>query len=503
VGVGAAAAVGVAAPLAVAAAAAAPSGTDDRIAALAAQVEQLETRLRAEKAPLDAEMVRLMAVSPLDGRYGSRLTVLQQYFSEYALVKYRVLVEIEYFIELCGVVPQLSTVPPSCFEALRDIYRNFDIEDARTVKAHEAKINHDVKAVEYFIKGKFDAMGLSAHKEFIHFGLTSQDVNNTCVPLLLKDAITNVYLPKLRELVSQLRGCAVAWDGAPMLSRTHGQPATPTRMGKEMMVFVERLENQIAALEAVPFGCKLGGATGVMAAHYVAFPDVEWDTVFNDLCARLGLQRQQFTTQIEHYDNIGATCHAVQRINTILIDFSRDMWTYVSLNYFTQTIKKGEVGSSAMPHKVNPIDFENGEGNYGIANAVFGHLAAKLPISRLQRDLSDSTVIRNFGVPFGHSVLALSSTMRGLGKMNLNQRALDADLEKNWAVVAEAIQTILRREAYPNPYEALKELTRVEGGISAESMRDFVNGLDVPDSVKAELLVITPQTYTGRCFVPK
>ena len=454
-----------------------PARAAPSLQGLSAKVDELEKAVSTAQAN-SSEVTELMAIGPLDGRYGSRLTALQQYFSEYALIKYRVKMEVEYFIELCGAVPQLSSVPTSTFEQLRDVYRNFSVEDAQQIKATERVTNHDVKAVEYFLKEKFDAFGLQAHKEFIHFGLTSQDVNNTAVPLMLKDAVHAVYLPELRKFLGSLHGNAVAWDGIPMLSRTHGQPATPTRMGKEMMVFVERVENQIKLLESVPIGCKMGGASGTLAAHYVAYPDVDWEAFFNGLCGRLGMQRQQYTTQIEHYDNIGALCHTMGRINTILIDYCRDMWMYVSLGYFTQTVKKNEVGSSAMPHKVNPIDFENGEGNFGLANAVFGHLSEKLPISRMQRDLSDSTVIRNFGVPFGHSVLGIKSTARGLSKMNVNPRQLDADLEAQWAIVSEAIQTILRREGYPKPYEALKELTRGSGHITEQSIKEFVSGGD-------------------------
>ena len=353
----------------------------------------------------------------------------------------------------------------------------------------------------YFLKKKFDELGLSEHKEFIHFALTSQDVNNTAQPLMLRDALASSYVPALRKLLDALRARAVEWDAHAMLARTHGQPATPTRLGKEMMVFVERLEAQLAMLEAVPFGCKLGGATGNCAAHHVAYPDVDWEAALTRLCARLGLRRQRYTTQIEHYDHLAATCDAIARIDTVLIDFCRDMWTYVSLGYFTQTINKNEVGSSAMPHKVNPIDFENGEGNFGIANALLRHLSAKLPISRLQRDLTDSTVTRNMGVPLGHSLLAIKSTQRGLGKMNVNVRALDADLDANWAVVAEAIQTVLRREGYPKPYEALKDLTRVPGGITEDAIKTFVGGLNVRDDVKAELLRIRPHNFTGVAFV--
>ena len=427
-------------------------------------------------------------------------------FCRHALIKYRIMVEIEYFIELCGLIPQLSaTVGPERFSELRAIYMTFSVEDAMEIKSIEAVTNHDVKAVEYFLKRHFDELGLQDQKEFIHFALTSQDVNNVAMPLMLKDALAEVYSPLLRKFLDQLRACAKDWDKYPMLARTHGQPATPTRLGKEMMVFVERIEKQLVALEVIPSGCKLGGATGNCAAHCIAYPDVDWETALTRFCGRLGLQRQRYTTQIEHYDNLAAVCDTISRINTIQIDFCRDMWQYVSLNYFTQTIKKNEVGSSAMPHKVNPIDFENGEGNYGLANATLGHLSAKLPISRLQRDLTDSTVTRNLGVPLGHSVLAIKSTMRGLGKMNVNPAALEGDLNDNWAVVAEAIQTILRREGYPKPYEALKALTRVEGGITEGAIKRWVREdlTGISDTVKTEILAVKPHTFTGRAFVDK
>jgi len=396
-----------------------------------------------------------------------------------------------------------ASVSKSQIDALRRVCEDFSTEDAAKIKATERVTNHDVKAVEYFIKDKFDTLGLTPHKEFIHFALTSQDINNVAQPLMMKEALNSVYLPILRSFLDDLRACALAWDHQPMLARTHGQAATPTRLGKEMMVFVERVENQVTLLEAIPVGCKLGGATGNCAAHVIAYPDVAWEGFLDRFCTRLGLSRQRYTTQIEHYDNLAAVCDNMSRINTILIDFCRDMWTYVSLGYFTQTIKKNEVGSSAMPHKVNPIDFENGEGNFGLANAVFGHLSAKLPISRMQRDLSDSTVTRNLGVPFGHTVLAIKSMQKGLGKMNMNSRKLDEDLEANWAVTAEAIQTILRREGYPKPYEALKELTRVPGGITEEAIHNFVQGLQVSPQVKSELCAIRPETFTGRAFVDK
>jgi adenylosuccinate lyase len=467
-------AVGCGAGLSLAPAQAAPHGLAT-LQGMAAKLEELEVTVATSKKNA-AEETALLAIGPLDGRYASRLTDLQQYFSEYALIKYRVKIEVEYFIELCGAVPQLASVPSSKFEPLRDLYRNFSVADAQQIKATERITNHDVKAVEYFLKEKFDLLGLEVHKEFIHFGLTSQDVNNTAVPLMLKDAVHDVYLPKLKKFIATLHQRAVDWDHLPMLARTHGQPATPTRMGKEMMVFVERVENQIALLESIPIGCKMGGASGTIAAHVVAYPDTDWELFCNKRCARLGMQRQQYTTQIEHYDNVGALCDNMARINTILIDYCRDMWMYVSLGYFTQSVKKNEVGSSAMPHKVNPIDFENGEGNFGLANAVFGHLSAKLPISRMQRDLSDSTVIRNFGIPFGHAVVGISSTARGLSKMNVNPVALDKDLEAQWPVVSEAIQTILRREGYPKPYEALKELTRGQTHITEASIKTFVQG---------------------------
>mmetsp|Transcript_16953 Transcript_16953/g.31187 ORF Transcript_16953/g.31187 Transcript_16953/m.31187 type:complete len:520 (-) Transcript_16953:151-1710(-) len=451
------------------------------------------------------EDFRLKALTPLDGRYGSRVADLGDYFSEYALIKYRVMVEVEYFIELCSLLPQLqgkAGIDAANLESLRDVYRNFNTKDALEVKAIEAVTNHDVKAVEYFLKKHFDALGMGEHKEFIHFALTSQDVNNVAQPLMMKDAITNVYLPAIKKLTAELKAAALQWDSQPMLARTHGQPATPTRMGKEIMVFVERLEAQVAVLEGISLGCKMGGATGNCAAHSVAFPDIDWEEKLTKLTGRLGLVRPKYTTQIAHYDDVAEVCDCLSRVNTVLIDLCRDMWQYVALGYFTQTIKKNEVGSSAMPHKVNPIDFENGEGNFGVANALFGHLSAKLPISRLQRDLTDSTVLRNAGVPFGHSLIGIKSTSRGLGKMNLNAKALNKDLDANWAVVAEAVQTVLRREAYPQPYEALKELTRVPGGITESAIRDFVLGLKgISPSVRAELLAISPHNFTGKAFV--
>ncbi|MDR2962090.1 MAG: adenylosuccinate lyase [Bacteroidales bacterium] len=441
----------------------------------------------------------LTAVSPIDGRYRSKTEQLDIYFSEFALIKYRVRVEIEYFIALCEAgIPQLATVDTAKFPALRAVYENFTIANAEWVKNTERTTNHDVKAVEYFVKHVFDDLQLSEYKEFIHFGLTSQDINNTAVPLSIKDAIVNEYLPQLQALVNKLAVLSQEWSDISMLARTHGQPASPTRLGKEIAVFVERLQNQITALGAVPYSAKFGGATGNFNAHQVAYPHFDWTTFANNFVNKtLGLHRNQTTTQIDHYDNIAALCDALKRINTILMDFCRDMWTYISMEYFKQKIKAGEVGSSAMPHKVNPIDFENAEGNMGIANAILEHLSAKLPISRLQRDLTDSTVLRNIGVPFGHIAISFSSIEKGLSKLLLNKAAFDADLEANWAVVAEGIQTILRREAYPNPYEALKALTRTNEAITEQSIRAFIETLDVSESVKAELRAITPFSYTG------
>ncbi len=445
------------------------------------------------------ELSKITAISPVDGRYRDASAPLENYFSEYALIRYRVRVEIEYYIALCEIpLPQLASIDRSKFEQLRDIYRNFSIEDALRVKEIERTTNHDVKAVEYLIKEKMDVLGLSAHKEFVHFGLTSQDVNNTATPLLLAEAVAEAYLPLLGEVRDRIYSMADEWREVPMLARTHGQPASPTRLGKEMMVFVERLDRQIAQLKAVPAPAKFGGATGNFNAHNAAYPEIDWVAFANDFVDnKLGLCRSQFTTQIEHYDNLAAMFDAMKRIGTILIDLCRDIWTYVSEEYFKQRIKAGEVGSSAMPHKVNPIDFENAEGNLGIAGAIFEHLSAKLPVSRLQRDLTDSTVLRNVGVPMAHSMIAFRSIMKGLNKLLINPAAIERDLEDNWAVVAEGIQTILRREEYPSPYEALKALTRTNSQVTEQTMREFIETLDVADSVKEELRALTPQSYTG------
>ena len=441
----------------------------------------------------------LSAISPIDGRYRNTTAELAAYFSEYALIKYRVFVEIEYFIPLCEhPLPQLQKLDKNVAEKIRSIVKNFSEADAASIKEIEKVTNHDVKAVEYFIKKEFDKLGLEEFKEFIHFGLTSQDINNTAVPLSFKEALNNSYYPAINEVVNLLRKFAADWDKVPMLAHTHGQPASPSRLGKEIMVFVERLENQLGLLKAVPYSAKFGGATGNYNAHNVGYPEIDWKAFGNHFVNDiLGLSRSQFTTQIEHYDNFAAQCDALKRINNILIDLDRDMWTYISMNYFKQKIKEGEIGSSAMPHKVNPIDFENSEGNLGIANALFEHFAAKLPISRLQRDLTDSTVLRNIGVPVGHTLIAIKSTIKGLNKLLLNQDALNAHLEANWAVVAEAIQTILRREGYPNPYEALKDLTRTNTHVNAETIAVFVDGLNVNDDIKSEIKKITPHTYTG------
>lgn len=441
----------------------------------------------------------LNAISPIDGRYRNKTAPLAAYFSEEALIKYRVLVEIEYFIALCELpLPQLTGVSKDVFEPLRDIYRNFSANDALQIKEIEKTTNHDVKAVEYFIKSAFDKLGLDAHKEFIHFGLTSQDINNTAIPLSTKEAFENVYMPSLISVIAKLKELSIEWKDVPMLARTHGQPASPTRLGKEIHVFVERLEEQMRLLFNVPFAAKFGGATGNFNAHFIAYPQNDWRKFGNDFVeGTLGLKHSFPTTQIEHYDHFAAFFDALKRINTILIDLDRDIWTYVSMDYFKQKIKAGEIGSSAMPHKVNPIDFENSEGNLGIANAIFEHLSAKLPISRLQRDLTDSTVLRNVGVPMGHTIISFEATLKGLNKLLLNEEKFHEDLEKNWAVVAEAIQTILRREAYPNPYEALKDLTRTNTVINKESMHAFINNLNVSDEIKAELLKITPANYLG------
>ncbi|SHM00237.1 adenylosuccinate lyase [Mucilaginibacter sp. OK098] len=441
----------------------------------------------------------LSAISPIDGRYRNTTAELAAYFSEYALIKYRVFVEIEYFIALCEhPLPQLQKFDKNVAEKLRNIYKNFTEEDAASIKEIEKITNHDVKAVEYFIKKEFDKLGLEDYKEFIHFGLTSQDINNTAIPYSFKEALSNTYYPAINELVSLLKKYAADWDKVSMLAHTHGQPASPSRLGKEIMVFVERLENQLNLLKPIPYSAKFGGATGNYNAHYIGYAEIDWKAFGNHFVNDiLGLSRSQFTTQIEHYDNFAAQCDALKRINNILIDLDRDMWAYISMNYFKQKIKEGEIGSSAMPHKVNPIDFENSEGNLGIANALFEHFAAKLPISRLQRDLTDSTVLRNIGVPVGHTLIAIKSTIKGLNKLLLNNDAINADLEANWAVVAEAIQTILRREAYPNPYEALKELTRTNTKVNAQTIATFVDGLQVSDTIKEELKKITPSNYTG------
>ena len=446
------------------------------------------------------ELNVLTAVSPIDGRYRSKTEPLAEYFSEYALIRYRVRVEIEYFITLCELpLPQLKGFDHNLFEPLRNIYRNFTVEEAQRVKDIEKVTNHDVKAVEYFIKEELDKIGgFDAYKEFIHFGLTSQDINNTSVPLSIKEALEHVYYPVLEELIAQLRDYAEEWKDVPMLAKTHGQPASPTRLGKEIMVFVYRLEQQLASLKAVPVTAKFGGATGNFNAHHVAYPEYDWRAFGNKFVSeKLGLQREQYTTQISNYDFLGALFDAMRRINTIVIDLDRDFWMYISMEYFKQKIKAGEVGSSAMPHKVNPIDYENSEGNLGLANAVLQFLAQKLPVSRLQRDLTDSTVLRNVGVPMGHSLIAFQSTLKGLRKLILNEEKLSEDLDNTWAVVAEAIQTILRREAYPHPYEALKALTRTNKKMTEETIHEFVKGLNVSDKVKAELMAITPHNYTG------
>ena len=442
----------------------------------------------------------LTAISPIDGRYRGKTVSLAGYFSEYALIRYRIRVEIEYFIALCELpLPQLQDFDQSLFPTLREIYGNFSLDDARRVKEIEKVTNHDVKAVEYFIKEQFDRIGhLDRYKEFIHFGLTSQDINNTSVPLTIKDALHEVICPAIEELVGQLQTYAEEWRDVAMLAKTHGQPASPTRLGKEIMVFVYRLNEQLAQLKSCPITAKFGGATGNFNAHHVAYPDYDWREFANRFVGeKLGLQREQYTTQISNYDCIGGVFDALRRINTIIIDLDRDFWMYISMEYFKQKIKAGEVGSSAMPHKVNPIDFENSEGNLGISNALLQFLAAKLPVSRLQRDLTDSTVLRNVGVPFGHTMIAIESTLKGLRKLILNEQKLRADLDDNWAVVAEAIQTILRREAYPNPYEALKQLTRTNQKMTEQTIHDFVLTLDVDDNIKNQLLAITPHNYTG------
>ncbi|WP_442787294.1 adenylosuccinate lyase [Flavobacterium suncheonense] len=445
------------------------------------------------------QLTELNAISPIDGRYRNKTVSLSQYFSEEALIRYRVLVEVEYFIALCELpLPQLSGVDKNLYPELRKMYENFSTEDALWIKETEKTTNHDVKAVEYFIKAAFDKLGLQQYKEFIHFGLTSQDINNTAIPLSTKEAFEKVYMPSLINVIAKLKELNLEWKDVPMLARTHGQPASPTRLGKEIQVFVERLEEQMRLLFNVPFAAKFGGATGNYNAHAVAYPYNDWRKFGTDFVEDvLGLHHSFPTTQIEHYDHFAAFFDALKRINTILIDLDRDIWTYVSMDYFKQKIKAGEIGSSAMPHKVNPIDFENSEGNLGIANAIFEHLSAKLPVSRLQRDLTDSTVLRNIGVPIGHTLIAFEATLKGLNKLLLNEDKFAEDLEKNWAVVAEAIQTILRREGYPNPYEALKDLTRTNTVINKEAIHNFIGTLAVSDDVKAELLKITPSNYLG------
>tara|TARA_B110000908_G_scaffold63256_1_gene76888 strand:- start:1319 stop:2662 length:1344 start_codon:yes stop_codon:yes gene_type:complete len=441
----------------------------------------------------------LTAISPIDGRYTSKTEKLQQYFSESALIKYRIQVEVEYFISLCELpLTQLQNFPSDKFQDLRILYQNFSIDSAKRIKDIESVTNHDVKAVEYLIKEEFDKLELSKYKEFIHFGLTSQDINNTAVPLSIKDAFTDVFFPELTSVLDKLKQLSTDWEEIPMLARTHGQAASPTKLGKEIFVFVERIENQINLMTNIPFSAKFGGATGNFNAHHVAYPNQDWKRFANNFVERnLGLTRQQTTTQIEHYDNLSALMDCIKRINNILIDLSRDIWTYVSMDYFKQSIKKGEVGSSAMPHKVNPIDFENAEGNLGMGNAIYEFLSGKLPISRLQRDLTDSTVLRNIGVPFSHNLIAFSSLNKGLAKLVLNEEKLLKDLNNNWAVCAEAIQTILRRESYPNPYEALKDLTRTNSVINKESLSEFISGLEVSNEIKEELRQISPFNYTG------
>ncbi len=442
----------------------------------------------------------LTAISPIDGRYRGKTDVLASYFSEYALIRYRVRVEVEYFIALCELpLPQLEGVDKGIFEPLRDIYRQFSEADAARIKEIESVTNHDVKAVEYFLKEQFDKMGgMEPYKEFIHFGLTSQDINNTSVPLSVKECLEEAYYPQLEELIAQLEAYATEWADVPMLAKTHGQPASPTRLGKEIYVFAYRLKRQLAALKACPLTAKFGGATGNYNAHHVAYPAYDWKAFGNKFVSeKLGLEREEYTTQISNYDNLSAVFDALKRINTIMIDMNRDFWQYISMEYFKQKIKAGEVGSSAMPHKVNPIDFENAEGNLGVANALLNHLAMKLPVSRLQRDLTDSTVLRNVGVPFGHILIAIQSSLKGLRKLLLNESVIYRDLDNCWSVVAEAIQTILRREGYPHPYEALKALTRTNQAITESSIKDFIEGLNVSEAVKAELRVITPHNYTG------
>lgn len=446
------------------------------------------------------ELNSLTAISPIDGRYRGKCASLDAYFSEYALIRYRVKVEVEYFIALAELgISSLAEIDITAIAPeLRNIYTDFSVSDAERIKEIESVTNHDVKAVEYFLKERFTAIGLGKQIEFIHFGLTSQDINNTAVPMSIKDALADVYTPLMEELVQTLETLAEGWDGIPMLARTHGQPASPTRLGKEIRVFAYRLRTQLRALSTVSISGKFGGATGNFNAHRVAFPTTDWPAFANEfLPSRLGIDREQFTTQISNYDNLAALFDALARINTIILDLDRDIWQYISMDYFKQTIKEGEVGSSAMPHKVNPIDFENSEGNLGIANAILGHLASKLPVSRLQRDLTDSTVLRNIGVPLAHIVIAVKSTLKGLGKLLLNEQAISADLDRMWSVVAEGIQTILRREGYPKPYETLKKLTRTNAAVTAESIAEFIDTLEVSDSVKAELRALSPATYTG------
>lgn len=446
------------------------------------------------------ELNLLTAISPIDGRYRGKTDKLASYFSEFALIRYRVQVEIEYFITLCELpLPQLEAFNSELFPRLREIYKNFSVEDAQRVKDIEKVTNHDVKAVEYFIKEEFDKIGgLEEFKEFIHFGLTSQDINNTSIPLSIKEALNEVYYPQIQQLIDQLKAFAEEWKDIPMLAKTHGQPASPTRLGKEIMVFAYRLERQLETLKAVPVTAKFGGATGNYNAHHVAYPAYDWKAFGSRFVSeKLGLEREQYTTQISNYDFLGAIFDNLKRINTIMIDMNRDFWQYISMEYFKQKIKAGEVGSSAMPHKVNPIDYENAEGNLGIANAILEHLSSKLPVSRLQRDLTDSTVLRNVGVPMGHIIIAIQSTLKGFGKLLLNEAAICRDLDNCWSVVAEAIQTILRREAYPHPYEALKALTRTNAGINEETIKNFIETLEVSESVKEELRAITPHSYTG------
>lgn len=445
------------------------------------------------------QLSSLTAISPVDGRYRSKCERLDEYFSEYALIRYRVKVEVEYFIALCRLpLPQLEAVESAACDSLRDIYRDFTLEDAMRIKEIESVTNHDVKAVEYFLKEKFDAMGLEAFKEFIHFGLTSQDINNTSVPMSVKDALHEVYIPAIEQLIDTLEAYAEEWKDVPMLARTHGQPATPTRLGKEVNVYAYRLRKQLELLRAVPVTGKFGGATGNLNAHRAAYPEIDWVAfAASFLHDSLGIEREMLTTQISNYDNLAALFDALRRINTIVIDLDRDFWQYISMEYFKQKIKAGEVGSSAMPHKVNPIDYENSEGNLGIANAIYAHLSAKLPVSRLQRDLTDSTVLRNIGVPMAHSVIAFASTLKGLGKLLINPEAIEADLGHRWNVLAEAIQTILRREGYPHPYETLKELTRTNSEVTEQSLHEFIATLNVRPEVKARLMSLTPLSYTG------